>query len=202
MLVKKVPFIRKISRTKPGKKQLFSQPFFGGFCDRGHHLALNFCHDPAHLIIKPALCLCFHGIWWSTYMSTYSYMIPPRIPITTRDSNHHQDKLAFLTPEISTKKPSFWGPLVRSCFLRVQVCSLGKETLKISSGKWRDNLSKYAVRGGVPAIQPALPAPRRSPMLRGPWRLGRCIISLMFPGFSGEWNMETVPAFFDVYVFF
>lgn len=65
-----------------------------------------------------------------------------------------------------------------------------------------DNLSKYAVtRGGVPAIQPALPAPRPTPMLRCPWRLGRWS-SLCFLGFWGEWNMETVPAFFDVYVFF
>lgn len=60
-----------------------------------------------------------------------------------------------------------------------------------------DNLSKYAVtRGGVPAIQPALPAPRPTP-----WRLGRWS-SLCVLGFWGEWNMETVPAFFDVYVFF
>ena len=98
------------------KETIVFPALFWGFCDRGHHLALNFCHDPAHLIIKPALCLCFHGIWWSTYMSTYSYMISPRIPTTTRDSNHHQDKLACLTLEISTKKPSFWEPLVRSCF--------------------------------------------------------------------------------------
>ena len=38
-------------------------------------------------------------------------------------------------------------------------------------------------------------------MLRGPWRLGRWI-SRCFLGFFGEWNMETVPAFFDVYVLF
>ena len=135
-------------------------------------------------------------------------MIPPRIPITTRDSNHHQDKLAFLTPEISTKKPSFWEPLVRSCFFgyrfvpwekkpsRSPVANEGKNLngedefvlyrfhpgckFLNSSPLIRlptlidDNLSKYAVtRGGVPAIQPALPAPRPTPMLRGPWRLGR-----------------------------